>query len=103
MHPSVNDRLSGEFGIVPVFRHHQVSLGEQFSGYADGRSLSLGINNLHLAVRLNAPHRPDPEIDRVIDGGLKRHGTCFGHAVGDRDFLAAHITHNPPHQRFRAR
>ena len=72
MHPTFGiDRLGGFFFFVPVALHHRISAGLEFSRFsASNRFTGFWVGNSDFDMRVHAPNRTNPLVDRVIGAGL---------------------------------
>src|SRR5581483_3973646 len=92
MHPSgAVDRLRRALGIVPISLHHAVSARAKFTGRSWRHDPALAVDDLHFDMGMDAAHRADAALERIVARGLRADGRGLGHAVGDRHLAHVHL------------
>ena len=72
VHPTLGvEHVGGLFALVPIAQHDAVAAGAEFAALAARHDAPLEIDDLDLDMRMNAPDRRDPPLQRIVGGALE--------------------------------
>src|SRR5262249_36918853 len=92
MHPAPGiDGLAGARLVVPIAAHHRIAPGQKLARHAGRDDPAVAVDDLDLEMRLDAPDRRDPALDRVVDRALEADRAGLRHAIGDGDLAHMHL------------
>eukprot|EP00162_Nutomonas_longa_P006844 comp17313_c0_seq1/m.29040 comp17313_c0_seq1/g.29040 ORF comp17313_c0_seq1/g.29040 comp17313_c0_seq1/m.29040 type:complete len:424 (+) comp17313_c0_seq1:223-1494(+) len=104
VHPAIAvNALVGLALVAPVALHHTVAASEQLARNTARHNVALAVHNLHLNMRMNAPHGRRAQHRIVVNTALERHGRRLRHPVSNRHLLHVQIRNQTIHHHNRTR